>query len=51
MIIATILGNPFLLLGVMGGIGGFYIGDSYEIAVYGFFIGVIVGYGLFEGNR
>lgn len=43
--------NPTLLMGIVGGIGGYYIGHSFEMIIVGFVIGSALGFVIFEGRR
>ena len=48
VIINTLFKNPWLLLGIIGGIGGYYIENTFEMLIVGFIVGAAVGYILIE---
>ena len=48
VIINTLLKNTWLLLGIIGGIGGYYIENTFEMLIVGFIVGAAVGYILIE---
>jgi len=50
-VVGTVLMNPTLLMGIVGGIGGYYIGHSFEMIIVGFVIGSALGFVIFEGRR
>ncbi len=49
-VILTITTNFMLLMGVVGSIGGYYIGHSFELTFIGLIIGLVIGYIFFEGK-
>ncbi|MCK5660158.1 MAG: hypothetical protein KAH86_02285 [Methanosarcinales archaeon] len=49
-IIATIATNLMLLMAVIGGIGGYHIGNSFEMVIIGTLLGAVIGFFLFEGR-
>lgn len=49
-VVLTITTNFMLLMGVVGSIGGYYIGHSFELVFIGLIMGLAIGYIFFGGK-
>ena len=43
VLIRTLFVNTWLLMGVIGGVGGYYIGNTFETALFGLVLGIAMG--------
>ncbi len=50
-ILKVILLNPWILLGIIGGIFAYKLINTLEGVIFGIVFGVIIGYILFRGNQ